>query len=137
MPRNTAYSLDRSNVPWTDPTVGGPRGTVLFVGLSTTTASASFDVSGWKSLYVELVEMGGGTATLTLQGSLEAGSRWYTIGVQHLDGQATLTRAISVSVTASMSQYWQVLDLYPLIRGVLGSPAGGVALTAYLYALPV
>lgn len=85
---------------------------------------------------VEILETGGGTCTVTLQGSMDEAT-WYSVGYQQVDGIASPTRAVSaISVTADSAHVYQVLDPFQWLRAVVGSAAGGVAVTARVYMVP-
>jgi hypothetical protein len=89
------------------------------------------------ALQLEVVESGGGTCTLTLQGSFDGGSNWDAVGYQQVDGVATLARAVSaLSVTANMKHVYQLLDPYPQVRAVVSAVAGGCAVMVRLYMVP-
>ena len=73
---------------------------------------------------IEVQELAGGTATLTVQGSFD-GTTWYSLGLQQTDATAAPARSVSaISVTANMRHVYQVLDQYPQIRAVLSAVAG-------------
>lgn len=84
---------------------------------------------------VEIVESGGGTATIALQGSMD-GVTWYSMGYQQIDGQATLSRSVSaIAVAANSAHVYQLLDPYRQLRAVLSAVAGA-AVTARAYLVP-
>lgn len=93
------------------------------------------------AIQVEIVESGGGTATVALQGALAqpgaASPNWYSVGYQQIDGLATLARSVSaISVAANSKHVYQVLDPYVLLQAVLSSVAGGAVVTVKVYAVP-
>lgn len=87
--------------------------------------------SSWASL--EVIESNGGTATITVEGSYDGGANWYAIGVQRIDGQATVTRAASISVTANLKSVWQILDFYPQLRARTSSVATSPVINVRAY----
>jgi hypothetical protein len=88
------------------------------------------------ALQMEVVESGGGTCTLTIEGSFD-GLNWYAVGYQQIDATASLARAVTgISVTANSKHVYQLLDPYPQTRARTSSPAGGVNVTARVYMVP-
>jgi hypothetical protein len=94
------------------------------------------DLEGFAGpVLFEVNETFGGTCTLTPQGSFD-GTTWYTAGFQPVGATASPARTITaVSVTASMKQSYQLLDLYPQVRAVISAIAGGGVVTVKLYAV--
>jgi hypothetical protein len=85
---------------------------------------------------LEVVEMAGGTATLTIQGNMDGNpsGNWYSVGYQQVDNQATPTRAVTgISITAYSAHIYQILDPYRFIRVVLSSMTGGATVYARVY----
>lgn len=77
--------------------------------------------AGYKTQNVEILEVGGGTATVTLQGSFD-GNHWYALGFEQTDAQATLTRSVStISVTGNTAHVYSLLDYYNHVRAVISS----------------
>jgi hypothetical protein len=87
---------------------------------------------------IEVQKTGAGSCTLTVEGSFD-GASWYAVGYYPVDGQATLTRAVSgIALGAgSVTHVFQVLDLYPQIRARISGTSGAVSVTAKLYAVAV
>ena len=134
MASESGVSLAQSIVPWTPQENGGPSGSLFFSGITSISTTPAKRMDGYKSIFFEIFETAGGTATLAIQGSLD-GSHWYTSGIQELD-VATPARVITISATANFRQYWQILDLYPLYRANV-TAASSPNLNANFYALPV
>lgn len=84
---------------------------------------------------VEIIESGGGTATVTLQGSMD-GTRWYTVGYQQVDAVAAPSRSVSpISVLANSAHVYQLLDPYEQVRAVV-SAISGASVIARVYLVP-
>jgi hypothetical protein len=132
--RNTAISLDRSNVPWIDAEGSGPLGTPLIKNVVANGNGVWTDLSGWKVVYLEIIEGAGGTATLTIQGSLN-GTQVYTLATAPVGG-ATITYTGTVAVTANQAIYYTLRDLAPLVRVNVAAVAGGASVSVNVYALP-
>ncbi len=122
---------------------GGPGTTT---GATANGNGVLIETDGWNgAIMIEVVEISGGTATLTLQGTYDrigtaagAGSNWYNVGYQRVDGQNTVTRsAAAISVTATSKQVFQVLDLYPVMRAVISAIAGSGSIVVRAYLVPV
>lgn len=85
---------------------------------------------------VEIVESGGGTCTVTLQGSMD-GTNWYAVGYQQVDAVASPARSVSaISVSASAKHVYQVLDPYEQLRAVISAVANGAVVSARVYMVP-
>ena len=97
-------------------------------------------VSGFNGvLNVEIVETAGGaaTATVVLEGWMTTAGGWHALGYQQIDGVASLTRAATgISVTASMSKVYQILDPYPTIRARISAIANSASVNVTLYKVP-
>jgi hypothetical protein len=91
------------------------------------------------TIMMEVVENGGGTATLNIEGAMDQTfTNNYIVGYQRVDGQAALTRAAAaLSVTAALKGVYQILDPYPFIRARISAIAGGAAIIVRLYAVPM
>lgn len=77
---------------------------------------------------VEIQEQIGGTATVTIQGSLD-GATWYAVGYQQVDAVAAPTRAAAaIGVLANAKHIYQVLDPYPQLRAVISAIAAAQVL---------
>ena len=98
-------------------------------GVGTLVESEGFD----GVLNVEIVETLGGTATVSLQGSFDGGTNWYSVGYQQIDATASLTRAVSaISVSASSAHVYQILDPYPKVRAnVTANSSASVSVRVY------
>lgn len=87
---------------------------------------------------VEIVESGGGTCTVALQGAFDgsSGAKWYAVGYQQIDAVATPTRAVAnISVTANSAHVYQVLDPYAQLRAVI-SASSSETVTIRVYCIP-
>lgn len=95
----------------------------------------SLPVEGVDSaIQLEVVETAGGTCTLALQGSFDAGANWYALGYQQVDNTASPARAVAnLSVGANSAHVYQVLDPYPQMRAVISAVAGGASVSVRAY----
>lgn len=94
------------------------------------------EVSGVTgAIMAEVVESAGGTATLNLEGALDANfTNAYLLGYQPVNGQSALARAaVALSVTANLKAVYQILDPYPFIRARISAIAGGALIVVRLY----
>lgn len=95
------------------------------------------DLEGFTgdTMLLEIAETAGGTATVTLAGSLD-GTNWITgVGYELVDATASPARAVAaLSVSANTRHAYAVLDKFPQVRAVLSSSAGGSSVTVRLYA---
>lgn len=132
--RTNVVNLGRSDVPWTDLGGGGYKPQVL-ASITANGQSGVIDVSGFKTFELEIIESGGGTATLTIQGSLD-GAHFHNLVTAPLDGATTITYTATVSVTANQSILYTLRDPVPLLRVSTASLAGGAVIAVNLYALP-
>lgn len=87
---------------------------------------------GYGACFVEIVESGGGTATVTFNGSF-SGVDWYAVGYEKVSATATPARAVTgISVTANSKAVYQILDRYPQLQAVISSSSGStVSVRAY------
>lgn len=87
-----------------------------------------------SAIQIEIVETAGGTATVTFEGSFDAGTNWYAVGYQQIDATASPTRAVTgVSVGASSAHVYQILDPYPQLRARISAIAGSGSVTVRAY----
>lgn len=95
------------------------------------------DTSGFAGAQmIEIAETGGGTATVTIQGSFD-GTNWYSVGYQQVDATASPARATGgISVLANSRHVYQVLDAYPQLRAPVSAVAGGANVTVKSYMIP-
>jgi hypothetical protein len=94
------------------------------------------EVSGVTgAIMAEVVESAGGTATLNLEGSMDATfANAYLLGYQAVNGQSALARAAAaLSVTANLKAVYQILDPYPFIRARISAIAGSALIVVRLY----
>ena len=133
--RVNVVNLGRSDVPWADANAsGGPLGSAFLTAATSNGAGGWKDVSGLKSIWIEVIETAGGTATLTLQGTLNE-TNVYSLWTAPL--AATFTYTATISITANLAAYFTVRDITPLMRASLASIAGGASVSVNYYALPV
>lgn len=129
MPRQwSSVDLLQGSVPFNGGAVSGAATN----GNGTVIDAAGIDAA----LQIEIQEVGGGTATVTLQGSFDGTTNWYGIGYQQVDGAAAPTRAITaITVAANSKHVYQTLDPYPLVQAVLSAVAGGAQVIVRAYSV--
>ena len=93
------------------------------------------DLEGYTGpVYFEINETLGGTCTITPQVSFD-GTTWYTAGFQPISATLAPARTITaISVTASLKQTYQLLDLGPQVRFPISASAAQ-SVTVKLYAV--
>jgi hypothetical protein len=136
MASQSVVSLGASAPPWTPAENGGPSGSKFFAGIVANGQTPNMRFDGWKTIYLEIFETAGGTATLAIDGTLD-GTHYSVLPVQRVDGQTSYTQVISIPVTANMRQIWQVLVPYPLLSAIVSAYAASANINANFYALPV
>lgn len=120
-------------------------GSTASAGLGTANGNGDpVEVRGYDGAQmIRVTNTGTGTCTFAVQGSFDstagatpAGATWHTVGFYRVDGQTTLTRAVSAAIGAtgggSDIQVLQVLDLYRYLRGVISSTVGTISVDARL-----
>lgn len=93
----------------------------------------AMDVSGYKTIYLWVIEGNVGTATLTPQGSFD-NVNWFGLYAS-TTAAATRTFAATLSVTQNSKSYLVLQDVAPFIRAVTSSNSGSV--TVGVYATPI
>lgn len=133
-------SIDDNNVPYGSASSLAPQVSQLLIMQPAATANGNgtaVPVDGCNGAQqVEILESGGGTCSIALQGSLD-GNTWHTVGYQQVDATAAPARAVAgISVAANSAHVYQVLDPYRFLQAVVSSVSGGCVVTARVYLVP-
>ena len=127
----------------TNPASGLPTESQYLQGTLATPATANGAGTSGKaggylgSQVLDILEQGGGTATVTIMGRTRTTAPWVPVGYQQVDGVTSPVRSVAaITVAAGSYHVYQILDPYHDIQAWVSGVAGGAKLVVCLALWP-